>query len=148
MSLARLSVFACLLAPFAGLAQAADFKSIGASPAVLYDAPSEKGRKMFIAPRGMPVEIVLTYGEWSKVRDVTGDLSWVQSKSLSAKRNVVTSAANARIRSAAEDSSQVVFTADRSVLLELVEPAASGWVKVRHRDGQGGYVKAAEVWGE
>lgn len=148
MNFARLSGMACVLASFAGLGHAADFKSVGSSPAVLYDAPSEKGRRMFIAPRGMPVEIVLTYGEWSKVRDVTGDLSWVQSKLLSARRNIVTSAANARIRSAAEDSSPVVFTADRSVLLELVEPAAAGWVRVRHRDGQSGYVKAAEVWGE
>ena len=35
-----------------------------------------------------------------------------------------------------------------AVLLELAEPIASGWIKVRHRDGDSGFVKAAEVWGE
>ena len=75
---------------------ALDFKSVGAAPAVLYDAPSEKGRRVFVAPRGMPVEVVLTYGEWSKVRDAAGTLSWVMSKSLAAKRNVVVNVATPR----------------------------------------------------
>jgi hypothetical protein len=41
-----------------------------------------------------------------------------------------------------------VFTAVKGVLLELAEPVASSWVKVRHRDGDIGYAKASDVWGE
>lgn len=125
-----------------------EYKSVGAAPAVLYDAPSLKGHKLYVAPRGMPVEVVLTYGEWNKVRDAAGDLSWVQAKLLTSKRNLVVKALSARIRSAAEDSAPIVFAADKGVLLELAEAGAGGWVKVRHRDGQAGYVKASEVWGE
>jgi hypothetical protein len=33
------------------------------------------------------------------------------------------------------------------VVLELVEAASGGWVKVRHRDGQGGFLKVPQVWG-
>lgn len=133
---------------FAASAYAVDFKSIGAAPAVLYDAPSEKGRKVFVAPRGMPVEIVLTYGEWTKVRDAGGDLSWVESRQLSNKRMVVVTAANARLRASADDAAPVVATVERGVLLELADPVASGWIKVRHRDGVTGFVKATEVWGD
>jgi SH3-like domain-containing protein len=131
-------------------ASALDFKSVGAAPAVLYDAPSEKGRRVFAAPRGMPVEVVLTYGEWSKVRDAAGTLSWVMSKSLVAKRNVVVNVANAKIHATADDNSATVFSADKNVLLELTDaaPASGGWVKVKHRDGQSGFVKASEVWGD
>lgn len=132
----------------AGSAQAVEFKSIGAAPAVLYDAPSEKGRKVFVAPRGMPVEVVLSYGEWTKVRDAGGDLSWVESRHLVGKRSVVVTASPARLRANAEDTAPVVATADRGVLLELSDPVASGWLKVRHRDGVGGFVKATEVWGD
>jgi SH3-like domain-containing protein len=128
-------------------AHALDYKSVGAAPAIMYDAPSEKGRRVFVAPRGMPVEVVLTYGDWSKVRDSAGSLSWVQSKMLAAKHNVMVTAANAKIRAAAQDASPVVFSADKNVLLEVAEPAASGWLKVKHRDGQSGYVKITEVWG-
>ena len=129
------------------VAQALDFKAVGAAPVILYDAPSEKGRRVAIAPRGMPVEVVLTYGDWTKVRDASGDLSWVQSAGLTGKRNLQVKVANAKVRANPSDTAAQVFSADKGVLLELVEPVASGWVKVRHRDGQTGYIKATDVWG-
>ena len=145
-------------AAWAPNAFALDFKSVGAAPAIMYDAPSEKGRRVYVAPRGMPVEVVLTYGktgkpftmpiEWSKVRDAAGTLSWLQSKVLTPKRMLVVSAANARIFNAADEGSAVVFTADKNVLLELIDGSSNGWVKVRHRDGQTGFAKAADVWGD
>lgn len=140
-------VLAVVLSWAAGSAHAMEFKSIGAAPAILYDAPSSKGKKVFVAPRGMPVEIVLTYGEWTKVRDMAGDLSWVQSSLLSPKRVVVVKVANAKIRASADDAGAPVFSSERGVLLELTEPASAGWLKVRHRDGLVGFVKSADVWG-
>ena len=148
MKTAHLIVMSAALLGAMGAAHALVFKSVGAAPAVLYDAPSPKGRKVFVAPRGMPVEVVLTYGEWVKVRDMAGDLAWVQSRSLAPRRNVVVNASSARVRASAEDNAPVAFTAEKGVLLELLEPAASGWAKVRHRDGQTGFVRVAEIWGE
>lgn len=148
MKTARLLVLSAALLGAAHGAHALEFRSVGAAPAVLYDAPSVKGRKVFVAPRGMPVELVLTYGTWTKVRDAVGDLAWVESKMLIARRNVVVNAASARVREAAADSSSLVFTADKGVLLELVDAPAAGWAKVRHRDGQSGFVRAGEIWGE
>lgn len=127
---------------------AADFRTVGPNPVIMYDAPSERGRKVFIAPRGMPVEVVMTYGDWVKVRDVAGgDPSWVDSKALVSKRNVVVRAMNAKLRASPEDNAAPVFSADRGVILEVVDTAPPGWVKVRHRDGLVGYAKAADVWG-
>lgn len=131
-----------------GMVHAVDFKSIGAAPAVMFDAPSEKGRKVFVAPRGMPVEVVLSYGEWSKVRDAGGDLSWVESKQLTPRRMLVVKVASARLRAAADENAPTVLTAERGVLLELAEPVVSGWVKVRHRDGVSAFVRATDVWGD
>ncbi|MFZ6862816.1 SH3 domain-containing protein [Undibacterium sp. Ji67W] len=128
-------------------AQAIEFRSVGASPVIMYDAPSQKGGKLYVAPRGMPVEVVFTSGAWSKVRDMSGDLSWIESKDLITRRNLIVRVANARIYETADAASPLVFTADKSVVLEMAEPATSGWVKVKHRDGQLGYVKVNEVWG-
>lgn len=136
------------LAAATGSAHAVEFKSVGPAPAILYDAPSQKGKKVYVAPREMPVEVVLTYGEWSKVRDATGELAWAESRALSPTRTVVTTVAGAKVRTAADEKSAVIFTADKGVLFELMEPPASGWVRIRHRDGQSGYAKVAEVWGE
>jgi SH3-like domain-containing protein len=124
-----------------------DFKTVGAVPAVLYDAPSVKGGKLFIAPAGMPVEVVLSYGEWVKVRDSSGDMAWLEAKLLSARRNVIVRNPNARVRASADEAGNTIMTADKGVLLELVDPQASSWLKVRHKDGIAGFIKAADVWG-
>lgn len=128
-------------------AAAFDFRTVGAHSVILYDAPSAKGGKLFVAPSGMPVEVMLSYGDWVKVRDAAGDLAWTEARGLSAKRNVIVRVASARVRAAPEDNAPVVMTADKNVLLELVDPEAGPWVRVRHRDGIGGYVKASDVWG-
>lgn len=133
----------------APLVHAVDFKSVGAAPAILYDAPSTRAGKLYVAPRGMPVEVVLSYGEWVKLRDMNGDLAWAEAKALSPRRMLVVRSASIKLRAAADEASAVVMTADRGVLLELVEPApsASLWLKVRHKDGIAGFVKATDVWG-
>lgn len=146
MRFSRILAGLALLAHCAA-AQAFDFKSIAPAAVVLYDAPSAKGGKKFIAPRGMPVEVVLAYGEWVKVRDVSGDLAWTEAKNLSPKRNVIVRVANARVRSAPDDASAPVMAVDKGVLLELVEPVPGAWVKVRHKDGGAGFIRASEVWG-
>ncbi|PHV28543.1 hypothetical protein CSQ93_09575 [Janthinobacterium sp. BJB426] len=126
---------------------AVDFKTVGAAPVILYDAPSSKGGKLYVAPRGMPLEVVLSYGEWVKVRDASGEMAWTEAKGLSAKRNVVARAANLKVRASPDDIASPIILVDKGVLLEMSEQPSSGWVKVRHKDGQSGYVKTSEVWG-
>jgi SH3-like domain-containing protein len=124
-----------------------DFRTIGAPSAILYDAPSLRGSRLFVAPQGMPVQVVTAYGDWVKVRDAAGDLAWLEAKALSARRNVIVRSSNARVRAAPDDDAPLVMSADKGVLLELVDPQAGAWVHVRHRDGIAGYVRAADIWG-
>jgi SH3-like domain-containing protein len=148
MKSAAMLAVAAAVSMLAPAATAAEFKSVGAAPAIMYDAPSERGRKVFVAPRGMPVEVVLSYGEWTKVRDASGDLSWVEAKALDSRRHVLVNVPGAKVHSAPDEGGAVVFTVEKGVLLELSEPISSGWIRVRHRDGQSGYVRAADVWGD
>lgn len=151
MRSAPLLALAAALLTATTAAGAVDFKSIGAAPAILYDAPSSKGGKLYVAPRGMPVEVVLSYGDWVKLRDMNGDLAWAEAKALSPRRTLVVRSANAKIRAGADDNASVLMTADRGVLLELSEAnptvQTSIWLKVRHKDGVVGFVKATDVWG-
>jgi len=32
--------------------------------------------------------------------------------------------------------------------MELLEVTGTGWIKVRHKDGDIGYVRSTEVWGD
>ncbi len=146
MTSPRLIASALLLLASA-YAHAVDFKSVGPAPAILYDAPSLKGSKLYVAPPGMPVEVVLGYGDWVKVRDASGEIAWTEANLLSAKRNVVVRNADAKIRPTPDDNAVPLMMADKGVLLELADPHVSAWVKVRHKDGIIGYIKAVDVWG-
>ncbi len=125
---------------------AADFFSVAANGTLFYDAPSAKAKKLFVVSQLYPVEAVVSLGEWIKVRDVSGKLAWVEKKQLTDKRTVVVSAAHADVRQSPDDAATLVFQADAGVALEFVE-SVPGWVKVRHRDGQTGFVKLNQVWG-
>lgn len=129
-----------------GTASALDYRSL-TEIAVLYDAPSQKARPLFAIAAGTPVETIVTLDTWVKVRDMKGDLAWVERRLLSDKRMLQARSGNVQIRAAADDQATTVFEAEADVLLELVEPGPAGWIKVRHRDGQQGFVKAAQVWG-
>ena len=65
----------------------------------------------------------------------------------SEQRNVIVRADRAQVRAAADDKAASVFEAERDVVLELVEAVPGGWSRVRHRDGESGFVKASQVWG-
>ena len=136
------AVFAC-----AGLAHAADFRTVNENAAVLYDAPSRASTPIFVASRYYPLEVIVNLDAWVKVRDHTGTLSWVERKSLSERRMVLVTALNVEVKSRADDAAPPVFQATQNVALELVEIAPGGWVRVRHADGTGGYVKSSLVWG-
>lgn len=129
-----------------GLAGGAEFRSISEA-AVMYDAPAVRGKKLFVAPRGMPVEVVIANEGWMRVRDKAGDLAWVERKFLSDKRTVVANPASLALRERADDAAKPVVTVAQDVVLDLLEAPASGWVKVRHADGATGFVRVGQVWG-
>ena len=130
----------------ASSALALDFRSVTEATTV-YDAPSAKAKPIFVMLAGTPVELVVSLEGWSKVRDSKGDLTWIERKYLAEKRNVIVRADRAQVRVAAEEKAALAFEAERDVVLELVEVQPGGWAKVRHSDGQDGFLKSAQVWG-
>ncbi len=127
-------------------AAAAEFRSVADNVAILYDAPSAKSKKLFVVSQGYPFEVVVVVEGWSKVRDANGDLTWIESRQLADRRTVLIKAPLAQVREAADDNAPVVFEAQQNVLLDLIE-VAGGWLRVRHRDGQAGYVRVSQAWG-
>ena len=117
------------------------------SATVLYDAPSQKGSKLFVIRKDTPVEVVVSLEGWVKVRDAEGGLAWIEKKYLSDKHSVIVTAERAQIRQTADESAALSFEAEKNVALDFVEAAPGGWIKVRHRDGQVGFVRANQIWG-
>ena len=140
-----LATFASLV--FSISAHALEFRSVAPAKAVLYDAPSLEATKLYILNAGYPVEIIVDLGDWLKVRDQQGGLSWIQNKHLTTKRTVLT-IEKADIKSAEDADSSILAIVEKDISLELISPIINnGWVKVKHRDGIMGFVHASALWG-
>lgn len=141
-------VFVFVCAAAAGANAAVDFRSVGERPAILYDAPSQKASKLFIVGRQQPVEVLVKLDKWSKVRDFSGEIAWIENQFLSDKHYFVVLADSAEVHTQPNDAAPLVFKVRKHVLLEPAgSPPANGWVSVRHSDGQQGFIKTAQIWG-
>lgn len=128
-------------------AQAVEYVSVSESNAILYDAPSIKAKKLFVVNRYMPFEQVVTLDSWVKVRDRSGGLYWVEKRLLSTKRYVFALLPLVDVRAAPDFASARLFQVRQQVALERIDSTGTGWIRVRHQDGNTGYVRKTEVWG-
>jgi SH3 domain protein len=126
---------------------AVEYVSVSESNAILYDAPSVKAKKLFVVNRYTPFEVVVSLDSWIKVRDRSGGLYWVEKRVLSNKRYVFALLPLVDVRAAPDFGSQRLFQVRQQVALERLESTGTGWIKVRHQDGNVGYVRSIEVWG-
>ena len=125
----------------------AEFRSVAINGAILYDAPSFKATRLYLISKHYPLEVISRSGEWTKVRDANGDLSWIAASLLSDKRTLIAFANVVEVREAPNETAPVVFRTEKNVVLDLVEPPSSTWIKVKHRDGQTGYARINQLWG-
>ena len=144
-SAAALLLTALMLA--ANAAHALDYVSVANNSAILYDAPSLKGKKLFVISRYTPLEKVVNLEHWIKVRDSSGSLAWIERRAVSDKRYVVVRVPLATVRQAPEYNAPVAFQLSKNVAIESLGINGGGWIKARHQDGSSGYIKSIEVWG-
>ena len=143
----RAALLVLLLSLNAHVGAALEYLSLADNAVIMYNAPSIKADKLYVASRHLPVEAVVRVEGWIKVRDSSGTLSWVEQKAISGKRFVVVIEQQAQVYQAADINSTLLFWAQKDVVFEWLENSSNGWVKVRHRNGQSGYVKTNQIWG-
>ena len=131
----------------ASAVHAVDYVSVSEGSAILYDAPSTQAKKLFVVNRYMPFEQIVTLDNWVKVRDRSGGLYWVEKRVLSSKRYVYALLPLLDVRVAPDFSAARTFKVRQQIALERLESTGTGWIKVRHLDGNAGYVRSTEVWG-
>jgi len=124
----------------------AEYRTVNVPKAIVYDSPSAQGKKLYLLSQGYPVEVIVNLAEWVKVRDQQGGLSWIDAKQLSIQRTLLISSP-VEIKKTPELGGVVVARVEKDVVVDLLEPAKNGWVKVKHRDGLVGFVQTSAVWG-
>ena len=126
----------------------AEFLSVSVSKTILYEAPSATTKRVYLVSEGYPLEVIVNLGDWLKVRDPYGTLSWVESKNLQSKRTVIVKVDKANIFKEPELKSALLANIEKDVVIELSDPLiTSGWIKVRYQQDLDGYIQASQVWG-
>lgn len=148
------TLYACLVTTLALLpallptAYAAEFRSLGDAPAILFDSPSARGEKRFVLGSHHPLEVLVKLEAFTKVREPSGEVGWIDNKAWGRKRYVIVTADGVELKDAADDRAKSSIGVARGVLVEVLEiTTPSGWLKVAHRDGASGFVRIAQIWG-
>lgn len=96
--------------------------------------------------KGLPLVVVAETEMWRKVRDVTGDESWIHKPALSGVRRVLI-LEEATLHSKPKDTARITALVDRNALLELMECNDADWCKVASANGLKGWTQRYKLWG-
>lgn len=95
--------------------------------------------------RGLPVIVVAETELWRKVRDQSGDESWMHKRTLDGRRTAI-ALQDVMLRSKPRDSASARAIATKDSLFTL-ETCELGWCKVKADTGHQGYILQKMIWG-
>jgi len=96
--------------------------------------------------RGLPLLVVAETEMWRKVRDITGDESWVRKPALSGEKFVLTLEDTA-LRSKPKSAARITAQSDPDAVLKLENCTDTNWCKVVANNGLKGWVQRHKLWG-
>ncbi len=96
--------------------------------------------------KGLPVEIVLEFDTWRKIRDFEGDEGWVHQSLLSGRRMaLIQGQEQASVRRKPDENARLVAYMEPQVVAS-VESCEGGWCRLEAA-GYKGWVNRAAIWG-
>lgn len=148
-----LSLFACILGFWAGVAEASDvreiprFVSLRADKVFVRTGPALRYPiKWVFQKEGLPVEVVQEFDTWRKIRDHEGEEGWIHQSLLSGRRRVMIEGdARVSLRRQANEEAQIVAFAEPRVVAEL-RACQDNWCSIS-KDGYRGWVPRNLLWG-
>ncbi len=140
-------LLSCFFISFSTLA--ADFVSVKAKKAILYEGPSEATKKELIITEGYPLRVIVRLKEWLKVKDHEGKINWVRIIDISAQRTVMTLSSAVPMFAEASSNSNILADIEAKIALKLRSSLVTdGWVEVRSEPNElNGFVSANDIWG-
>ena len=94
---------------------------------------------------GYPLKRIGKKGDWIHVRDLENDKGWIH-KTLVKKANVVVVARKiVNVRKGPGTNFAILMKCERGVVLKKLK-MEKGWLKVKHEDGEIGYIHPNLVW--
>ena len=123
----------------------AELLLVSVSKARVRHGPGAEFATLWQATQGYPLKLVESKGEWFHIQDLEGDKGWIHKSVVQKADVVVVSGKILNVRKGPGTTYPVVMKCERGVVLRKLDQK-KGWIKVKHADGEVGYVFANLVW--
>ncbi|WP_035276382.1 SH3 domain-containing protein [Desulforegula conservatrix] len=107
--------------------------------------PGTNHEILWKAEKYYPLQVLDTNDKWIHFRDFEGYDGWVYKPLLSNDKTIVTKNRKSNIRKGPGKEYPVLFTAGKGVPFLVLE-TKKDWYKVRHSDGDTGWVFKSLIW--
>lgn len=94
---------------------------------------------------GLPVEVLVEFDTWRKIRDSEGAEGWIHQSMLCGKRHAIVRGEETLLYKSEDIQSQPLARIEKSVIVDLLKCQA-GWCQVRIDDFKG-WIPRASLWG-
>lgn len=96
--------------------------------------------------KGLPVEVVMEFDVWRKIKDSEGDQGWVHQSLLSGRRTaIVTNDDMVAIKKSAENGARIMAYVEPGAVVS-VESCEEGYCEVR-AGAYSGWIERKYIWG-
>lgn len=139
-----LIVVFCLLS---SLCQA-EIVTVTTHTATLWTQPGGKNAfEILKIPRYYPLSVQEQGQYYVKVRDYQGQTGWILAEQIGPQKGVVVEVATVNVRQGPGARYPILFKAFQGVTFKVLAEQ-KGWLKVRHENGEIGWVLKSLTWGQ
>jgi len=123
------------------------FVSVASGEAYIRAGPGKKYPIQWVFKRaGLPVEIILEFDHWRKIKDSDGQVGWVHKSLLSGKRSAMIKAEdNVSLFKKAEEGSRIIAYIEPDVIVKIRQCGAV-WCRIE-ASGYKGWAAKENLWG-
>ncbi|PID77734.1 MAG: hypothetical protein CSB21_03810 [Deltaproteobacteria bacterium] len=107
--------------------------------------PGSKFEILWQTEKYYPFEVVEQKLNWVHVKDFEGYEGWVYKPLLCKEKTVVVKVGKCNVRKGPGKNFSVLFNAEKGTPF-IVVGSEKGWLKVRHSDGDSGWIKGSLLW--
>lgn len=125
------------------------FASMGSGESYVRAGPGMKFPvKWVLTRKGLPVEIILEFDAWRKIKDIDGDEGWVHQSLLSGRRTAFVKTdggVEAALHRKPGEDTRIIAKVQSNAIVEI-ESCTGSWCRV-NASGYKGWIERASLWG-